>query len=122
MYFSHVGIVVQNMQTAEEFYTKVLGCKVLKRHHSEVVEITLLQAENQQIELLYYPNEQLERKEGVISHIAFQVDDIESEINRLKEFGVELSNDQPRVVMEGMKIFFFNGPDGEKIEFLQMPK
>lgn len=122
MHFSHVGIVVQNMKESVDFYTRVLGCKVHKQHQEENIEFTLLMADNQEIELLYFPNEKKERTEGVISHIAFKVENIEEEITRLKDLGVTLSTDQPRVVAGGMKIFFFNGPSGESIEYLELAK
>ncbi len=117
--FSHVGIVVENMEEAVGFYTGVLGCQVHKQHRDENIQFTLLKADNQEIELLKFPHDVKERKEGVISHIAFAVEDIEKEISRLKESGVKLATDQPREVLGGMKIFFFNGPSGEAIEFVQ---
>lgn len=118
-HFSHVGIVVQNMDEAVDFYTRVLGCEVHKRHQDENVEFTLLKAGSQQIELLKFPQDNKQRKEGVISHIAFAVEDMEQEIIRLKAAGLNLPTDQPREIAGGMKIFFFTGPSGESIEFVQ---
>ena len=120
--FSHVGIVVQNMDESVGFYTRVLGCKVHRQHRDENIHFTLLKAGEQEIELLKFPLDNKERKEGVISHIAFAVEDMEKEIIRLKDLGINLATDQPREVMGGMKIFFFTGPSGETIEFVQVPK
>lgn len=117
--FSHVGIVVRDMDEAVDFYTKVLGCEVHSQHQDETIEFALLRAGSQEIELLKFPDDNKERKEGVISHIAFAVEDIIKEINRLKDLGINLTSDQPREVMGGMKIFFFTGPSGESIEYLQ---
>lgn len=122
MHFSHVGIVVKDMKESVDFYTRVLGCEVHKEHQDETIQLTLMKADDQEIELLHFPNDGKERKEGLISHIAFRVENIEEEIKRLKELGIKLSTDQPRVVMGGMKIFFFEGPSGESIEYLQLPK
>ena len=121
-HFSHVGIVVKSMDESVDFYTRVLGCKVHKQHQDENLQFTLLKAENQEIELLKFSEDNKERKEGVISHIAFSVEDIVKEINRLKDLGINLAIDQPREVMGGMKIFFFTGPSGESIEFVQVSK
>lgn len=117
--FSHVGIVVQDMQASIEFYTKVLGCTVRRQTNEGNPQFTLLDAGGQEIELLKFAEDTKERGEGVISHIAFVVDDIVKEINRLKELGVSLATDQPTEVAGGMKIFFFNGPSGESVEFMQ---
>jgi lactoylglutathione lyase len=120
--FSHVGIVVQDMDKAVDFYTKVLGCEVHSQHRDETIQFALLKAGDQEIELLKFPHDVKERKEGVISHIAFSVQDIVKEITRLKDLGVKLTSDEPREIMGGIKIFFFTGPSGESIEFLQLPK
>lgn len=120
--FSHVGIVVQNMEEAVEFYTRILGCQLHNQQKDEHIEFTLLKAGGQEIELLKFPGDTKERKEGVISHIAFSVEDIVKEIARLKEAGVRLETDQPREVSGNMKIFFFKGPAGESIEFVQHSK
>jgi len=116
--FSHVGIVVQNMDESVDFYTRVLGCKVFSQHQVGDVQFTLFRAGDQVIELLKFSQDNKERGEGVISHIAFSVEDIGKEINRLKDLGVNLTTDQPRE-LPGMKIFFFTGPSGESIEFVQ---
>lgn len=121
-HFSHVGIVVKSMEESVDFYTRVLGCKVHKQHQDENMQFALLKAGNQQIELLKFSQDNKERKEGVISHIAFVVEDIEKEIMRLKDLGVNLATDQTREVLGGMKIFFFTGPSGESIEFVQAAK
>lgn len=120
--FSHVGIVVQDMDKSVDFYTGVLGCQVVSRQRDENIEFCLLKAGTQEIELLRFPHDGKERKEGIISHIAFGVEDIVKEIDRLKELGLSLASDQPREVMGGMKIFFFTGPSGESIEFVQVHK
>jgi lactoylglutathione lyase len=119
---SHIGIVVKNMDESVDFYTRVLGGKVHKQHQDENLQFTLLKVGNQEIELLKFAHDNKERKEGVISHIAFSVEDIVKEINRLKDLGVNLAADQPREVMDGLKIFFFTGPGGESIEFVQVHK
>ena len=115
----HTGIVVRDMNQSVDFYTRVLGCQVEGQHGDEYIKITALRAGGQSIELLQFHHEKGERGEGVISHIAFAVDDIEKEIQRLKDLGVNLTTDQPREVMGGMKIFFFTGPNGEAVEFVQ---
>lgn len=119
--FSHVGIVVQNMDESVDFYTRVLGCKVFSQHQHGEVQFALFNAGDQVIELLKFSQDNKVRGEGVISHIAFTVEDIEKEINRLKDLGVNLVTDQPRE-LPGMKIFFFTGPSGESIEFVQAHK
>ncbi|MEE6452402.1 VOC family protein [Gottfriedia acidiceleris] len=122
MRYSHVGIVVENMKESVDFYTKVLGCIVQKQGKDEITQYTLLKAGNQKIELLQFLDDKKKRAEGVISHIAFRVENMEREIEKLKEKGVSLSTEIPRESVDGIKIYFFKGPSGESIELLQLPK
>ncbi|HSL93151.1 MAG TPA: VOC family protein, partial [Bacillota bacterium] len=56
---------------------------------------------------------------GPFDHLAWYVDDIESEVTRLKGLGVEFRPDQIMTVLDGRKIAFFFGPDGERLELVQ---
>jgi len=49
--FSHIGIVVKNMDESVDFYTRVLGGKVHKQHQDENIHFILLKID-QEIELL----------------------------------------------------------------------
>ena len=75
--------------------------------------------ENQSLELCSSGGQEERRGVGVIDHSAFAVDDIEKEISRLKELGIPLNTEEPREAMEGMKIFYFSGPNGEQIELVK---
>ena len=114
----HTGIIVKNMDESLKFYIGVLGFTTLSSHELPHAKLAFLEG----IELLEYPNDTTERKEGMINHIAIEVEDMESAINHLKEQGVALTTDVPRNAMGGMKIFHFEGPNGERIEFVQQPK
>jgi lactoylglutathione lyase len=57
--------------------------------------------------------------EGIVNHLAFSVENVEEEMTRLKQLGVEFDNDIPRVVLGGVKIAFFTGPDGEVLELVE---
>lgn len=56
---------------------------------------------------------------GKVNHLAFTVSDIEAEVGRLTGLGVSMIDESPRVILDGVKIAFFYGPDGEKLEFFQ---
>ncbi|MCR3923172.1 MAG: VOC family protein, partial [Firmicutes bacterium] len=73
------------------------------------------------LELLAYANETEDRTEGIISHFAVEVDDMKQAIAQLKEMQIPLETEEPRDAM-GKKIFFFTGPNGEKIEMVQEAK
>jgi lactoylglutathione lyase len=54
-----------------------------------------------------------------VHHIAFTVSDIEAEVERLKGLGIKMIDQEPRIILDNVKIAFFFGPDGERLEFFQ---
>ena len=55
----------------------------------------------------------------MVNHIAFAVDNLEEEIERLKKLGVPFTDDQITTLSNGARYIFFKGPDGEKLELFQ---
>ncbi len=116
---AHIAIVTKDIEKSKDFYIKVLGAKVVGITENERLKFVYLNTGGQVIELLqYHEIEQKEREKGTIDHIAFYVDDLEKEIKRLKKLDVEFLFDSVREV-NNMKIMFFAGPDGERIELME---
>jgi lactoylglutathione lyase len=118
----HTGIMVKDMDASILFYTEVLQMHVVGRKQlTEEVELCFLSYagfEDIQIELIsgnkeHFPDE---RK---VHHIAFTVSDIEAEVDRLRKLNIKLFDEQPTAILDGVKIAFFSGPDGELLEFYQ---
>lgn len=119
MKIGHTAIVVNDMEKSKAFYSKVLGGEIVGQSSTDRLEFTYLDVGGLIIELLKYTDVEVgERSRGAIDHIAFFVDDLNKEINRLKELRVELLFEEPRKVND-MIIMFFTGPDGERIEFME---
>lgn len=119
---AHIGIVVKDIEKSTEFYTKVLECKKIDAHENERLNMIYLRCGNTVIELLKYKDEnQEDRRKGYIDHIALSTDDIDNAIERVKKHNVKFLFDSPREV-NGMRIMFFLGPDGERIEFVESEK
>ncbi|HMM21145.1 MAG TPA: VOC family protein [Selenomonadales bacterium] len=117
---SHIGLVVKDAAKSGEFYREILGCSEVDSYRDSRVALVFLRAGTQTIELVQYMAGETEpRRAGVVDHIAFQVRDIEAEAARLRQRGVRLLFDAPREMAGGKKIFFFAGPDGERLEFVQ---
>ncbi|NLN07606.1 MAG: VOC family protein [Firmicutes bacterium] len=115
---AHTGIVVRDMEAALHFYVNVLGFVHTGGLKLPDVELAFLKGENQSLELLAFPGDTAEKPQGVISHIALEVEDLRQELARLKEHGVVLDPADIREP-EGMKVIFFTGPSGEQIELVQ---
>jgi lactoylglutathione lyase len=118
----HIGIKVKNMDISIKFYTEVLTLELVDRVRLNAeVELAFLSFpghKSVQIELIGRGHEGLPN-ESVVHHLALTVSNIEAEVERLKTLGVKLIDEQPRDILDGVKIAFFYGPDGEQLEFFQ---
>lgn len=110
----HIGIAVEEINGALAFFRDALG---MKFDHVESAEggrtdIAFLPVGTSDIELVK-PNDAdsglakflAKRGEG-IHHICLEVDDIASALERLKEHGVQLIDEQPRENARGQKYAF----------------
>ena len=103
------------MKRSLDFYTNVLGCQILKDYTHPESYLVFLDANGTIIELIY-KEENKERNDGPIEHIAFKVENLDEEIKKLKEYGIE-DISEPRIVGKG-KIVFFKGPNNERFEYV----
>lgn len=119
MKLDHVGVVVNDTDTSLEFYTKVLGAKLVDSHQDERVRLSFLEIGGQIIELVQYLGQINPRDKGPVDHIAFRVGDLESALDKIRAVGAPLLLPEPRRI-GNKKIMFFGGPDGERLEFVQV--
>ena len=121
MKMEHVGIMVNDMDESLAFYQNILGLELRNREWlNDTIELAFLFFPEQpsvEVELIYGgPVE----NEGIVNHLAFRVENIESELVRFKEAGVKLVDEEPRSILNGtVKIAFFQGPNGEKLELVE---
>jgi lactoylglutathione lyase len=117
----HVGIMVNDMDESLAFYQNILGLELRNREWlNDTIELAFLFFPEQpsvEVELVYGgPVE----NEGIVNHLAFTVESIEAELVRFKEAGVKLIDEEPRSILnDTVKIAFFQGPNGEKLELVE---
>ncbi|ERI05922.1 methylmalonyl-CoA epimerase [Aneurinibacillus aneurinilyticus] len=101
----HIGIAVKNLDESVKFYTKMLGLKLLgfETVESEQVRVAFLEIGETHIELLEPTSEDsaiakfIAKKGEGIHHIALKVDDQKERLNKLKEAGVRLISEEPKL-------------------------
>jgi len=99
----HIGIAVKNIEKANLIYTELLGIAPYKSEAvaSEGVITSFFKTGESKIELLEGTKAEsaitkfIEKRGEGIHHIAFEVDDIDAEIQRLKNSGFALVSDKP---------------------------
>ncbi|MEZ2339184.1 methylmalonyl-CoA epimerase [Mucilaginibacter sp. RCC_168] len=100
----HIGIAVSDIKTASDIYEKLLNTGIYKTElvEQEGVETAFLKTGPNKIELLQATHADspiakfIAKKGEGIHHIAFEVDDIEAEMLRLKNEGFVLLSDKPK--------------------------
>lgn len=112
----HLGIAIKNLENANVLFAKLFGQPHYKVEtvESEGVSTSFFQVGPNKIELLEAtdPNSPIakfieKRGEG-IHHIAFEVDDIYAEIERLKAEGFEMIHQQPKAGADNKLIAFLH--------------
>ena len=118
----HIGIAVKSIEEHIKLYKDVLGLKIEKVEtvEEQQVKIAMIPIGESRIELLEStePDGQIakyikKRGEGM-HHLALEVNNIEALLLTLKEKGIPLIDEEPRVGAEGAKIAFLH-PKGTKV-------
>lgn len=117
---NHIGVIVNDVEKSAKFYVDNFGAKITRRHKDERITIIFVSSGNGVVELIEYLKDDEKKKLG-IDHIAYTVDDIEEALQNLKDENVKLISAEPKY-FENDKIFFFEGLNGEKFEYVQIGK
>jgi methylmalonyl-CoA/ethylmalonyl-CoA epimerase len=100
----HIGIAVKELSVSIPLFEKLLNtpCYKTEAVESEQVNTAFFQTGESKIELVQafssgsVINRFIEKKGEGLHHIAFEVDDIEEEIKRLKNEGFHFINEKPK--------------------------
>jgi methylmalonyl-CoA/ethylmalonyl-CoA epimerase len=119
----HLGIAVKNIEESLKTFEVLLGsgCYKMEEVQSEGVKTAFIQIGESKIELLQATNpdspiaKYLEKRGPGIHHIAFDVDDLQMEIDRLTEEGFTLINRSPKDGADNKLIAFLHPKSTEGI-------
>lgn len=123
MKVEHIGIAVKNLDKAISTYERLLNtdCYKTETVEQQQVETAFLKAGEAKIELLgaASPDSVIEkfvakRGEG-IHHIAFEVADIEAEMQRLQNEGFTLLSDSPQTGADNKWVAFVHPKDNNGV-------
>ncbi len=125
----HIGIAVKDIETSNKVFEKLFGTAHYKTEsvESEGVKTSFFKVGTNKVELLEATNENspiakfIAKKGEGIHHIAFDVDDIEKEMERLKAEGFVLINEQPKKGADNKLVAFLHpkSTNGVLIELCQ---
>jgi len=111
---NHVGIAVEDLDDALDRYERQFGVELLHRELLEggTLDAALLGAGEDRLELVASLESDspvgrfLARRGPGIHHIAYEVDDIEDALARLRERAVKLVDESPRPGIHGTRVAF----------------
>jgi lactoylglutathione lyase len=119
----HVGIMVRSLEVSIPFYEQVVGLKhnetlILSNGVIRLAFLSFQSSSENEVELIEGYTGEL-AKAGRVHHVAFTVDDIEAEFERIRAANVAGLDQEITTLPNGSRYFFFDGPDGEALEFFQ---
>jgi lactoylglutathione lyase len=117
----HTRYRVSDLDKTVHFYKEVLGLEETRRSKSprgsELVFFKAPQSE-EEIEICYYPSSGGVQVQEDLTHLAFEVDDLEAFAQHSAAKGYPLS-DGPTKTSSGNIIAFVDAPEGYEIELIQ---
>ena len=119
MKIEHIGIAVKDLKNAEKLFSDLFQKSPYKREtvDSEAVTTSFYQMGESKVELLEASAETspiakfLERRGEGLHHIAVEVEDIQAEMERLKNSGYRLLNEAPKKGADNKWVCFIHPKD-----------
>lgn len=119
----HTRYRVNDLARTVDFYTRVLGLQEVSRHQSpRGAQLVFLKApaSEELIEICQFPASGPVEVQPDLTHLAFQVDDLDRFARHLEGLGLGYS-DGPHTTGAGKRIAFIDAPEGYEIELIQLP-
>lgn len=128
----HLGYAVENLGASVRFYEEHFGASLSEPEEVEDQGLVarMFDVGESKVEFMEPTRSDspvgkflAKRGEG-FHHVAFQVDDIEEALVELREGGVELIDDKPRVGVGGIRVAFVHprGAHGVLTELVELPE
>ncbi len=125
----HIGIAVADLKKSNELFARLLGKSHFKTElvEGEGVETSFFQLGDTKVELLQASRSDspiakfIDRKSEGVHHIAFDVEDIMVEVERLKAEGFEILNETPKLGADNKLVVFLHprSTNGVLVELCQ---
>ncbi|MEX0719353.1 MAG: methylmalonyl-CoA epimerase [Balneolaceae bacterium] len=123
MKIEHLGIAVKDLKAATKTYELLLNISPYKSEtvESEKVETVFFQTGESKIELLGATEKNsviakyIEKKGEGLHHIAFEVEDIYAELDRLRSEGFTILNEKPKEGADNKLVAFVHPKDNHGV-------
>jgi len=125
--FVHTSIRTSNIERSIDFYTRLLGLKLLgrreiKQNNAEIAFMQDAEGKGCTLELTFYRNQnnfsQPKYEERLFDHLGFEVKNMNETLTTLRKENVAIT-DEPFELATGTTIAFVEDPDGTLIELIE---
>jgi methylmalonyl-CoA epimerase len=127
----HLGYAVEDIAAAARFYEEYFGAQIGEAEEVEEQGIvaTMFEVGESMVELVQPTRPDspvgkfLQKRGEGFHHVAFQVEDLQASLKELKENGVELIDEEPRIGAGGARMAFVHpkGAHGVLTELVELP-
>ncbi len=116
---NHLHIKTPDPRKTAQWYVDYLGAKVVSERKSPSGQpILRLDLHGVPLNVTgYIEGQRLEQHYG-LEHVAVDTDDLAGEVEKIKASGAKILEE--RTLPDGRRVCFFEGPDGVRLEFLEM--
>jgi methylmalonyl-CoA/ethylmalonyl-CoA epimerase len=128
----HIAVLVEDLESPLKFWQEALGLELthIQDVPAELAQIAFLPTGGSEIELVRPTTldsglgRYLEKRGPGMHHICLEVDDIDGMLAQLKEKGVQLINEAPKVNADGRKYAFIHpkSANGVMVELYELPQ
>ena len=116
---NHLHLKSPEPQKTVDWYVKHVGAKIVSERTGPNGRVTYrLDLHGVPLSVTEFLEEQKLAQFYGLEHVAIDTDDFAAEVARIKAAGIKVLEE--RVLPDGRKVCFFEGPQGVRLEFLEM--
>ena len=127
MHLDHAGIATDDAAELAALYADLLDCEIVHEEEFDGMAVVFLELGSSYLELLEPLDDEgtiasyLDRNGPGIHHLAFATDDLAGALDRARELGIELIDEEPRSGAWGHEVAFLHPRDtgGVLVEFVE---
>jgi lactoylglutathione lyase len=126
--FVHASIRTSNIDKSINFYTRLLGLKLLSkreipRNSAEIAFLQDPEGKGATLELTFYRKQkkfiQADYEDRLFDHLAFEVKNMEKTLSAMRKEKVAITDEPFKLSPDGPLIAFVEDPDGTLIELIE---
>ncbi len=116
---NHLHLKTPDPRTTARWYVDYLGAKVVSERQSPSGQpILRLDLHGVPLNVTDYIEGQRLEQHYRLEHVAIDTDDFDAQVEKIKASGAKILEE--RSLPDGRRVCFFEGPDGVRLEFLEM--